>query len=219
VASDIEAGEKQMPSVPLVDIASSTRSERMLNDDVFGVRPNHHLIYEAVRQFRAGRRRGTHATKSRALVSGGGKKPWRQKGTGRARVGSIRTPLWKGGGTVFGPHPRDHSFRLNGKVQRGALRSALSLRAEAGEMTVVAAFPLEVPSTKAFREQLDSLGLSEKILVVDVKPPRELVLSARNLPGVEIRSVAALSTYDVLAARHVVLSEEAVARLEEKLGK
>jgi large subunit ribosomal protein L4 len=208
-----------MPSVPLVDIASSTRSERMLNDDVFGVKPNRHLLYEAVRQFRASRRRGTHATKNRALVAGGGSKPWRQKGTGRARAGSIRTPLWKGGGTVFGPQPRDHSFRLNGKVQRGALRSALSLRAEGGDMTLVSAFALDAPSTKTFRAQLDGLGVREKVLVVDAKPSRELVLSARNLPGVEVRSVAALNTYDVLAARHVILSEEAVARLEEKLGK
>jgi large subunit ribosomal protein L4 len=108
---------------------------------------------------------------------------------------------------------------LNGKVQRGALRSALSLRAEAGEVTVVTGFPLEVPSTKTFRAQLGSLVAAKRVLVVDAKPTRELVLSARNLPGVEVRSVAALSTYDVLAARQVVLSENAVTRLEEKLGK
>lgn len=207
-----------MPSVSQVDIQSSTRGERMLNDAVFGVEPNRHLLYEAVRQYRANRRRGTHSTKNRAVVSGGGRKPWRQKGTGRARVGSIRTPLWKGGGTTFGPHTRDHSYRLPGKVQRGALRSALSLRALGGAMTVVNGFPLEAPSTKVFRSQLQELGIKGKILVVDVQPSRELTLSARNLPDVEIQSVAALHCYDVLAARHVVISENAVSRLEERLG-
>ena len=208
-----------MPSVQLFDIASNDRSERTLSDDVFGVDPNRHLLYEAVRQYRATRRRGTHSTKHRGIVAGGGRKPWRQKGTGRARVGSIRTPLWKGGGVVFGPKPRDYSFRLNGKVQRGALRSALSLRAGDGDMTLVSGFPLEAPSTKKFRAQLDGMGVSQRVLIVDVKPSRELVLSARNLPGVEVRSVAGLHTYDVLLSRHVILSEEAAARLEEKLGR
>ncbi len=119
----------------------------------------------------------------------------------------------------FGPQPRDHSFRLNGKVQRGALRSALSLRADEGALVLVTGFPLESPSTKKFRAQLDELKFTKRVLIVDVKPSRELVLSARNLPGVEVRSVAALHTYDVLAARHIALSEEAAARLEEKLGR
>ena len=165
-------------------------------------------------------RRGTHATKNRALVSGGGKKPWRQKGTGRARVGSIRTPLWKGGGTVFGPQPRDYSYRLNGKVQRGALRSALSLRADEGALVLVAGFPVGITQYKEISgPSSTSWKFTKKVLIVDVKPSRELVLSARNLPGVEVRSVAALHTYDILAARHIVLSEEAAARLEEKLGR
>ncbi len=142
----------------------------------------------------------------------------RREPDGRVWVASVR-PLWKGGGTVFGPQPRDYSYRLNGKVQRGALRSALSLRADEGALVLVAGFPLESPSTKKFRAQLDELEFTKKVLVVDVKPSRELVLSARNLPGVEVRSVAALHTYDVLAARHIALSEEAAARLEEKLGR
>jgi large subunit ribosomal protein L4 len=191
----------------------------MLSEAVFGVEPNRHLLYEAVRQYRASLRRGTHATKGRALVSGGGRKPWRQKGTGRARVGSSRNPLWKGGGTVHGPQRRDYSYRLPGKVQRGALRSALSLRARKGQLTVVSGFPLEVPSTKTLKSQLAGLGVPEKVLVVDVKPSRELLLSARNLPRVEVQSVAALHTYDVLAARHILLTEDAAARLEERLGK
>lgn len=207
-----------MPSVPLVDIASKSRSERELADAVFGVKPNRHLIYEAVRHFLAGRRRGTHATKTRGLISGGGRKPWRQKGTGRARTGSIRNPIWRGGGTTFGPQPRDHSFKLSGKVQRGALRSALSLRATQGGVTVVTEFELESPSTKRLKEQLDGLGLTSRVLLVDVKPARELVLSARNLPSVDVRSAASLHTYQVLAAKHVVLSEEAATQLEQRLG-
>jgi large subunit ribosomal protein L4 len=207
-----------MPNVPLVDIASKSRGERMLSDTVFGVKPNRYLLYEAVRQFRAGQRRGTHSTKTRGLVSGGGRKPWRQKGTGRARVGSIRTPLWRSGGIVFGPQPRDHSFRLPGKVQRGALRSALSLRAGQGAVMVVSEFDLDAPSTKRLRTELDELGVTGRALLVDVRPNRELLLSARNLPGVEVRSVAALHTYEVLAARHVLLSEDAVTHLEQRLG-
>ena len=207
-----------MPTVPLIDIAGKNRSERILSDVVFGVKPNRHLLYEAVKQFRAGQRRGTHSTKTRGLVSGGGGKPWRQKGTGRARVGSNRTPIWRGGGTTFGPHPRDYSFKLPGKVQKGALRSALSLRASQGVVLVINEFDLEKPSAKRLRAQLDELGANKGTLLVDVKPNRELLLSARNLPGVEVRSVAALHTYEVLAARHVFLSEDAVTHLEQRLG-
>ncbi len=207
-----------MPTVPLVDIAGKNRSERTLSDSVFGVKPNRHLLYEAVKQFRAGQRRGTHATKTRGLVSGGGRKPWRQKGTGRAQVGSSRTPLWRGGGIVFGPQPRSYSFKLAGKVQRGALRSALSLRVSQGAVLVINDFDIEKPSTKRLRAQLDELGATKRTLLVDVKPNRELLLSARNLPGVEVRSVAALHTYEVLAARHVFLSEDAATHLEQRLG-
>ncbi len=137
-----------MPSVPMVDVASGSRSEKALSDAVFGVKPNRHLLYEAVKHYRAARHRGTHATKNRAAVRGGGAKPWRQKGTGRARVGSARTPLWRKGGTTFGPHPRDYSFKLNAKVQLGALRSALSLRVKEDGLTVVNELVLEKPSTK-----------------------------------------------------------------------
>ncbi len=207
-----------MPTVPLVDIAGKNRSERTLSDTVFGVKPNRHLLYEAVKQFRAGQRRGTHATKTRGLVSGGGRKPWRQKGTGRAQVGSSRTPLWRGGGVVFGPQPRSYSFKLAGKVQKGALRSALSLQVSQGVVLVINDFDIEKPSTKRLRAQLDELGATKRTLLVDVKPNRELLLSARNLPGVEVRSVAALHTYEVLAARHVLLSEDAATHLEQRLG-
>lgn len=209
-----------MPSVPWVDVAGGSQSEKSLADAVFGVKPNRHLLYEAVKQYRARHHRGTHSTKNRAVVSGGGAKPWRQKGTGRARVGSSRNPLWRKGGTVFGPQPRDYSFRLPGKVQRGALRSALSLRTQQNAITLVSGFPLDKPSTKTLKGQLDGLGATEgRVLVVDVRPADELYLSARNLPKVEVRSVAALHTYDVLAAQRVFLSEDAATSLEERLSK
>jgi large subunit ribosomal protein L4 len=204
----------------MVDVTGGSRSEKALSDAVFGVKPNRHLLYEAVKHFRAGQHRGTHATKNRALVSGGGVKPWRQKGTGRARVGSSRNPLWRKGGTVFGPQPRDYDFKLNGKVQRGALRSALSLRVKEGSLTIVNGLAMERPSTKTLKGQLEQLGVApDRVLVIDQKPSEALYLSARNLKRVEVRSVLALQTYDVLAARHIVLSEEAAASLEERLSR
>ncbi|MGH9324822.1 MAG: 50S ribosomal protein L4 [Vicinamibacteria bacterium] len=209
-----------MPSVPMVDLAGGSRGEKALAESVFGIAPNRHLLYEAVKHFRAGFHRGTHATKNRALVSGGGKKPWRQKGTGRARVGSSRNPLWRKGGTVFGPQPRDYSYKLNGKVQRGALRSALSLRVKEDAVTVVSGLGPDKPSTKTLKARLDGLGvLPGRVLVIEVQPSEALHLSARNLPKVEIRSVASLHAYDVLAARRILLTEEAAARLEEKLSR
>jgi large subunit ribosomal protein L4 len=209
-----------MPSVPKVDVASGARSERSLAEAVFGVAPNRHLLYEAVKHYRAQLHRGTHATKNRALVRGGGKKPWRQKGTGRARVGSSRNPLWRKGGTVFGPQVREYGYKLNGKVQRGALRSALSLRVKEDAVTVVHGLGPDKPSTKALRGKLSDLGvLTGRVLLVEVKPSEALHLSARNLPKVEVRSVAGLHAYDVLAARKIVLSEEAASQLEERLAR
>ena len=204
----------------MVDVAAGSRSEKALSDAVFGVKPNRHLLYEAVKHYRAARHRGTHATKNRAAVSGGGAKPWRQKGTGRARVGSARNPLWRKGGITFGPHPRDYSFKLNAKVQIGALRSALSLRVKEEGLTVVNELVLEKPSTKTLKGQLEKLGvLPGRVLIVDLKPSDALYLSARNMRGVEVRSTKALHTYDVLEARTVVLSEEAAASLEERLSR
>jgi large subunit ribosomal protein L4 len=211
-----------MPNVPVVDVANgaSAGGERNLSDAVFGVRPNRHVLYEAVKHYRARRHRGTHATKNRAMVRGGGHKPWRQKGTGRARVGSSRNPLWRKGGTVFGPQVRDYGFKLNGKVQRGALRSALSLRVGEESLTVVSGLAMETPSTKSLRSTLDGLGAEAgRVLIVDAKPGEALLLSARNLPKVEVRSVASLHAYDVLAARRVFLTEDAAASLEEKLSR
>lgn len=209
-----------MPTVPMVDLEGGAPGEKALSDAVFGVDPNRHLLYEAVKHYRALTRRGTHSTKNRALVSGGGKKPWRQKGTGRARVGSSRNPLWRKGGTVFGPQPRDYGYKLNGKVQRGAVRSALSLKVAEGALSIVSSLAMDAPSTKTLAGRLREIGAEDGlVLLVDTKPSEALYLSARNLPRVEVRSVTALHTYDLLAARKILLSEEAASSLEERLSR
>ncbi len=188
-----------------------------LDPAVFGVEVNPALHYDAVRQRMAGQRTGTHATKNRAKVRGGGRKPWRQKGTGNARTGSRRNPLWRGGGTVFGPQPRDYSYRLPGRMQRGAGRSALSLRAAAGAVRVVADLAFEKPSTRELAKRIESWGLGGgRVLLVDEAPSRELELSARNLQRVEVVSVRRLHCYDVLKADAVVIRASALEAVSRK---
>lgn len=206
-----------------VVVRDSEGGEVELDPAVFGAPVKPGLHYDAVRQYMAGRRSGTHATKNRALVAGGGRKPWRQKGTGNARVGSRRTPLWRGGGTVFGPQPRDYSYRLPGRMQRGALRSALSLCANEGRVRIFEDFGLEGPSTKAVLRRLGTweAGGSSKngrVLIVETAPSDELYLSTRNLPMVDVVSVAALHCYEVLKARTVLIRRSALAALTEKLS-
>src|SRR5688500_3000767 len=167
-----EAGAAAAPppgggSLEVVDAANKKVGDVSLAPDVFGVRVNQHLLYEAVKQYQAGARAGTHATKNRALVSGSGRKPWRQKGTGRARVGETRTPLWRHGGTVFGPQPRDYSYRFPRKMRLAALRSAFSQKVKDGALIVIDRFEIEQPRTKALKGLLDGLGVSGKTLVVD----------------------------------------------------
>jgi large subunit ribosomal protein L4 len=206
------------PSAPLVDAANKPLRQIPLSSEVFGVVGGDHLIYEAVKRHRARARRGTHATKNRALVSGTGRKPWRQKGTGRARVGETRNPLWRHGGTVFGPQPRDYSFAMPKKARAAALRSALSQRARQGAITVVEAFPLPgSPKTKALKAVLETLGASGKTVLVDHEPPDFLVLSGRNIPGLKVVAATHLSAYDVLDCRRLLVSQEALAKLEERL--
>jgi len=181
------------------------------------VRVNEHLLYEAVKQYRAGGRRGTHMTKNRALVSGSGKKPWRQKGTGRARVGEIRNPLWRHGGTVFGPTPRDYSYSMPKKARAAALRSALTQKLREGGFKVVEGFPLSAPKTKELKGILDRLGLNGKTVLVDHEPLEALVLSGRNIPELKVVDESHLTVYDVLDCRNLVVSQEALGRLEERL--
>ncbi len=203
---------------PVVATAVEEGGEAVeLDPGVFGVPVNPALHYDAVRQYMAVRRAGTHSTRNRAQVKGGGRKPWRQKGTGNARVGSRRTPLWRGGGTVFGPTPRDYGYRLPGRMQRGAGRSALSLRASAGAVRVVRDLAFERPSTRDLAKRIERWGLGERrVLIVDESPSRELELSARNLRRVEVASVGRLHCYDILKADAVVIRDAAIEALSRK---
>jgi large subunit ribosomal protein L4 len=189
-----------------------------LSDAVFGGRVKTDLIHESVVRANAAERRGTHATKTRAMVSGSGKKPWRQKGTGRARVGEIRNPLWRKGGTVFGPQPRSYEYQLPKKVEKGALRAALCQRLRDGAVIVVEALSVAEIKTKAAAEMLKRLGVEGKALLVDVKPEDRLALSVRNIEGVRLLASNRVSARDVMNTRHVVLTQAALVKLQEALG-
>jgi large subunit ribosomal protein L4 len=204
-------------SVDVLSVENKKVGDRLVSPEVFGVKVNDHLLYEAVKQYRAGARRGTHMTKNRALVSGSGKKPWRQKGTGRARVGEVRTPLWRHGGTVFGPTPRDYSYSMPKKARAAALRSALTQRFSEGALKVVDAFPLEGPKTKILKGILDRLGVAGKTVLVDHEPADALVLSGRNIPGLRVVADSHLTVYDVLDCKNLLVSQEALGKLEERL--
>jgi large subunit ribosomal protein L4 len=189
-----------------------------LNEQVFGGRVKTDLIWESVVQQNASERRGTHATKNRALVSGSGKKPWRQKGTGRARVGEIRNPLWRKGGTVFGPQPRSYAFDLPKKVQRGALRAALAQRLNDGAVVVVDRLESAERKTKETAALLKRLGATGKTLLIDVKPDEGFSLSARNIAGVKVVPSSRVTARDVMDTTHVIATREAIEKLQESLG-
>ena len=207
-----------MPIVDVFDLNNAKVGSVELADTVFGAEVNEALLYEAVRHYMACQRRGTHATKERGSVRGSGKKLWRQKGTGRARVGSIRSPLWRHGGTVHGPQPRDYSYRLPRKMQLGALRSALSAKLRDGELKVIREFSFTEPKTKQVAAVLSKLEAVKRSLVVDVVGNRNLELGARNLPGVKMVVTKDVTTYDLLGAKHVLLSEAAAKKLSEALA-
>jgi len=189
-----------------------------LREDVFGGRVNTGLVWESVVHANAAGRRGTHMTKNRALVSGSGKKPWRQKGTGRARVGEIRNPLWRHGGTVFGPQPRSYDYRLPKKVERGALRSALAEKIGAGALVVVDALAATEIKTKNAIELLKRLGVGGKAVLVDVAVDENLSRSVRNIPGVSLVASGRLTARQVADAGHVVATRGAIEKLQEALG-
>ena len=189
-----------------------------LNDDVFGGRVNTDLIWESVVQLNAAERRGTHATKNRALVSGGGKKPYKQKGTGRPQVGSSRTPLWRKGGTVFGPQPRSYDYDLPKKVRIGALRAALAQKLSDGAVVVVDKFEAGDGKTKAAADLFRRLGATGKTLVLDVNPDEKFVLAARNIAGVRLVPSARVTARDLMDSGHVVATREALEKLQEALG-
>ncbi|ODS56333.1 MAG: 50S ribosomal protein L4 [Acidobacteria bacterium SCN 69-37] len=189
-----------------------------LNDGVFSGPVKTDLIWESVVRANAADRRGTHATKNRALVSGSGKKPWKQKGTGRARVGEVRNPLWRKGGTVFGPQPRSYGYRVPKKVERGALRAALTAKLREGAVTVVDALSVSEIRTKAAADLLSRLGHAGRTLVVDVKPEEKFSLSARNLAGVTVVASGRLTARDVVNTQRIIATQAAVERLQEVLG-
>jgi large subunit ribosomal protein L4 len=189
-----------------------------VRDEVFGGRIKTDLIWESVVQENASRRRGTHATKNRAQVSGSGKKPWRQKGTGRARVGEIRNPLWRKGGTVFGPQPRSYEYALPRKVERGGLRAALGQKLGEGAVTVVDALTASEVKTKAAAEMLKGLGAAGKTLLLDVDLDANLARSVRNLQGVRFIRSNQVSARDVMDATRIIATRAAVERLQEVLA-
>jgi large subunit ribosomal protein L4 len=189
-----------------------------VKDDVFGGPVKTHLMWESVVHANAAERRGTHMTKNRALVSGSGKKPWRQKGTGRARVGEIRNPLWRKGGTVFGPQPRSYDYRLPKKVERGALRAALAEKVQQQALVVVDALAATEIKTKAAAELLKRLGCDGKAVLVDVAVDEKLSRSVQNIPGVRFVASGRVSAREVLDATRVVVTRSALEKLQEALG-
>jgi large subunit ribosomal protein L4 len=189
-----------------------------LNEQVFGGRVNADLIWSAVVQENAADRRGTHATKNRALVSGSGKKPWRQKGTGRARVGEIRNPLWRKGGTVFGPQPRSYEYDMPRKVRRGALAAALAQKLTDGAVIVVDRLATTDRKTKTTVELLKRIGATGKTLLIDAKPDDGFALTARNIAGVKLVAANRLTARDVVDTTRIVATKDALEKLQEALG-
>ncbi len=208
-----------MPTVDVFDLSNQKVGQLELADDVFGAEVNEALLYEAVRQYQAGLRAGTHKTKVRAEVAGSGKKLWKQKGTGRARMGSIRSPLWRHGGTVHGPQPRDYSYKLPRKMALGALRSALSAKVRDGELKVVQAFNLADHKTKNAMNALATLEAGRTVLVVDNGENRNLALGVRNLQGVTLMPTKDVNAYHLLGHQSVLLSEAAARKFSEALAK
>jgi large subunit ribosomal protein L4 len=206
-----------MPKVEVVNLNREKVGEMELADEVFAARVNRALLYEAVRHYLAGRRAGTHKTKVRSEVSGSGKKLWRQKGTGRARVGSIRSPLWRHGGTVHGPQPRDYSYHLPKKMLLGALRSALTAKMAEQKLTVVDALRMDSYKTRDFRRVLERFEIDRSVLLVDTDEDHNLLLSRRNLQNVGFRLAREVHPYDLLQYDRVWLSQPAAQRLQEAL--
>jgi large subunit ribosomal protein L4 len=207
-----------MPTVDVVDLNNQKVGELELADSVFAAEINENLLYEAVRHYRAGQRRGTAKTKTRHEVSGSGRKLWKQKGTGRARVGSIRSPLWRHGGTVHGPVPRDYSYRLPRKMVQGALRSALSAKLRDGELKIVQSFALADHKTKTIEAALQQLEGGRSVLLVDNQTNRNLELGSRNLQGVTLLPSREVTAYHLLGHQKVLLSEAAARKLSEALS-
>ena len=202
-----------MANVTVYNMEGNEVGTMELNDAVFGVEVNEHLVHLAVVRQLANKRQGTQKAKTRSEVSGGGRKPWRQKGTGHARQGSTRAPQWTGGGVVFAPKPRDYSFKLNKKERRAALKSALSSRVAENKIIVLDAFNMEEVKTKKFKAVMDALKVSKALVVVDDN--NNVVLSARNIPDVKTASTSTINVYDILKYDTLVVTQDAVATIQE----
>lgn len=208
-----------MPTIEIKNLKNERIGELELKEDVFGVPLNETLIYDAVKNYLTNQRQGTVKTKTRGNTSGSGKKLWRQKGTGRARVASLRSPLWKGGGNVHGPQPRDWTSEMPKKMKRGALRSALSERLREGNLVVVDEFKLDNHKTKTFTAIAKLFGWDKKTLIVENDPQSNLILSSRNVPGVKVAPGINVNIYDVLYHEKIVFTKEAINALQEILAK
>ena len=207
-----------MATIEMKDASGKKVKDAELSAAVFEIEPNVHVMHEVVRSQRAARRQGTHDTLTRGQVRGGGKKPWRQKGTGRARQGTIRAPQWAGGGTVFGPHPRSYAFKVPAKVVKLAMRSALSAKLADGEIVVVDQLSFEKPSTKQAAEVLKNLGLEGRVTIIVPDDEVKTFLSFRNLSKVRVIGVSELNTLDFIDNKALVLTDAALTRIEEVLA-
>jgi large subunit ribosomal protein L4 len=207
-----------VPKVALYNQTGSQIGEIELNDSVFGIEPNKHVLFDAVLMQQASQRQGTHSVKNRSAVRGGGRKPWRQKGTGRARQGSIRSPQWVGGGVVFGPTPRSYSYKLPKKVRRLAIKSALSTKVLDNELLVLDSLSFDAPKTKEMKDVLVNLSAERKALIVTGDFNEAVALSARNIPGVTVVTADSVNVLDVLNHDKLLITKDAVEKVEEVLS-
>ncbi len=207
-----------MPKLQVLNLEGSKVTDLTLNEYVFGIAPHNQALYDVVNAQRAAMRQGTHDTKTRAEVSGGGKKPWKQKGTGRARQGSTRSPQWRHGGIAFGPKPRSYDVKVNRKVAQLAMRSALSSHQANNSLVVVENLAVTQPKTKEFAALLSKLNITEKVLIVDTVFADEVFLAARNLPNVMLVQASHASVYDLLNCKQLLLTQNAVKYFEEVLA-
>lgn len=204
-----------MPTVAVYDIANNKVGDIELNENIFGVEMNAGLVHQAVVMQLASQRLGTHATKTRGMVRGGGRKPWKQKGTGRARSGSTRSPIWVGGGTVFGPSPRSYAFSMPRKQRRLAIMCALSDKVANGEFVVLDSINFEAPKTKEAVKMLQNFGVDKKALIITADYAENVEKSSRNIPGVKAINTTGLNVFDILNANKLFITKDAIARIEE----
>ena len=204
-----------MPKVDVLDLNGKKIDEIELSESIFAIEMSEHAVYEAIKNYLANQRQGTQCTKTRAEVRGGGRKPWKQKGTGRARQGSTRSPQWMGGGVVFAPKPRDYSYSVNKKVRRLALKSVLTTKVNEGNLIVLDALEMNAPKTKDFIAMLSAVNAGKKALVVTAENSPNVVKSGRNIPGVDITFVNTLNVYDIMRHDSLIITKEAVRKTEE----